>query len=149
MEQKETTQSKSLKEYFKTSADLKECLKTAHQLCEMRHDEEGEAFLTEFEARFHQYGAKTMLSEKQYRLLMRLSQACVEDWFGDDSPKYEQLLEAATEMASDDGAKDFVSQQQERYNKYGLKAGLTEKQKNWLEKIASGEAETREVEKEW
>ena len=80
---------------------------------------------------------------------MRLSQACVEDWFGDDSPKYEELLAAASDMASDDWMKEFVDQQQERYNKYGLKAGLSEKQKNMLEKIASGEAEEREVETEW
>lgn len=149
MQDKEATQSKGLKEYFKTSADLKECLKSARVLVEKRHDEEGEAFLNEFENRFRQFGAKTMLSEKQHRLLMRLSQACVEDWFGDDSPKYEELLSAASDMASDDWMKEFVNQQQERYNKYGLKAGLSEKQKNMLEKIASGEAEEREVETEW
>lgn len=140
-------QSKNLKEWFKTSAELKDKLEIAKALAEKREDEEAQKFLQDFEERFEQYGSKTLLSEKQYKMLCTLAIAQAEDWV-EDEETYKELLNAAKEMASDDWSENFVADQIELFEKYGMKARLTEKQKLQLEKIASGAA-GKEVEKNW
>lgn len=140
-------QSKNLKEWFKTSAEFKDKLEMANTLAEKRGDEEAKKFLQDFEERFEQYGSKTLLSEKQYKMLCTLAIAQAEDWV-EDEETYKELLNAAKEMAGDDWSEKFVAEQIELFEKYGMKARLTEKQKLQLEKIASGAA-GKEVEKNW
>ena len=140
-------QSKNLKEWFKTSAELKDKLEMANKLAEKREDEEAKKFLQDFEERFEQYGSKTLLTEKQYKMLCTLAIAQAEDWV-EDEETYKELLNAAKEMASDEWSEKFVADQIELFEKYGMKARLTEKQKLQLERIASGAA-SKEVEKNW
>lgn len=140
-------QSKNLKEWFKTSAELKDKLEMANKLAEKREDEEAKNFLQDFEERFEQYGSKTLLTEKQYKMLCTLAIAQAEDWV-EDEETYKELLNAAKEMASDEWSEKFVADQIELFEKYGMKARLTEKQKLQLERIASGAA-GKEVEKNW
>lgn len=140
-------QSKNLKEWFKTSAELKDKLEMANKLAEKREDEEAKKFLQDFEERFEQYGSKTLLTEKQYKMLCTLAIAQAEDWV-EDEETYKELLNAAKEMASDEWSEKFVADQIELFEKYGMKARLTEKQKLQLERIASGAA-GKEVEKNW
>lgn len=140
-------QSKNLKEWFKTSAELKDKLEMANTLAEKRGNEEAKKFLQDFEERFEQYGSKTLLSEKQYKMLCTLAIAQAEDWV-EDEETYKELLNAAKEMASDEWSEKFVADHIELFEKYGMKARLTEKQKLQLERIASGAA-GKEVEKNW
>lgn len=140
-------QSKNIKEWFKTSAELKDKLEMANTLAEKRGNEEAKKFLQDFEERFEQYGSKTLLSEKQYKMLCTLAIAQADDWV-EDEETYKELLNAAKEMASDEWSEKFVADQIELFEKYGMKARLTEKQKLQLEKIASGTA-GKEVEKNW
>ena len=87
-------QSKNLKEWFKTSAEFKDKLEMAKALAKKREDEEAQKFLQDFEERFEQYGSKTLLSEKQYKMLCTLAIAQADDWV-EDEETYKELLNAA------------------------------------------------------
>ena len=61
----------------------------------------------------------------------------VEDFF-DDEAEFKAVLALAEENADTDWAETFVSQQRDRFSKYGTKMFLSDRQAEVLKKIAEG-----------
>ncbi len=56
--------------------------------------------------------------------------------FCTDSDEFEELLERALDSAKYAGERDFLAQLVERFEEYGMRMFLTQKQWDWLESIA-------------
>ena len=137
---------KTLKDFFKTSAELDELLKAAHR--NAQNDSE-KNFLADFEERFDKYGAGTMMTDKQHKMLLSIASTRVKNFF--ESPDdFQKLLAAAAETAATDWAKSFIQERQESFSKYGLSAKLTEKQLSKIKDIADGKMpEQHDAQKTW
>ena len=54
----------------------------------------------------------------------------------DSMSEFEELLEDAGMQASDDNSEKFVKEVKANYDKWGLRMFLSDKQNNWLKRIA-------------
>lgn len=136
---------KTAQDFFKSSTDLEVMIAAAKKHAATDSEKQ---FISDLEDRLSQYGNKTIISEKQVKFLRSLASTRVGDHF-ETAEKYQALLEAAQKMAATDFAKKFTAEQIEAYGKYGMKALLSEKQKQMLCDIADGKVHEKAVQHTW
>jgi hypothetical protein len=125
---------KTLRDFFKSSSEFDELMKAARRNAETEAEK---TFLKDFEARFNNYGADTIMTEKQLKMLESVASTRVKNFF-ESAEDFQKLLKAAEETAATDWAKNFIKERQELFAKYGMTMRLTEKQLAKIKDIADG-----------